>query len=110
MRKKTKSNYRAVFITCANFTEGEKIAQAVVEKKIVACCNIIPKITSIYWWKDKIEKSEEVLLLLKTTKNKIKKLTKEVKKIHSYEVFELVALPILEGNKKYLKWIAENLI
>jgi len=83
MKEKTKSNYRMVFITAGNLTEAEKIAQKIVELKLVACCNLVPKITSIYWWKNKIEKSEEVMLILKTKKENLKSLIKEVKKIHS---------------------------
>lgn len=107
--KKVKNNFRVVFITCANFEEGEKIVNEIVKAKLAACGNIFSGLTSIYWWKGNIEKAEEVLVILKTKKSKVKKITKKVKQLHSYEVFELISLPILEGNNDYLKWIEKNI-
>jgi periplasmic divalent cation tolerance protein len=105
-----KTKYVVVFVTCANKEEGEKISQSLVEKKLVACVNLIPEIFSHYWWQGKIESSSEVLLLMKTKKSLVNKLIAEVKKLHSYTVPEIIALPIIEGNSDYLDWIKESVI
>jgi len=100
--------YIVVFVTCANKEEGEKISQALVEKKLVACVNLIPEITSRYWWQGKIETSNEVLLIIKSKKSLFKEIVAEVKRLHSYTVPEIIALPIIDGNKDYLDWIEES--
>lgn len=103
-----KMRYIVVFVTCANKEEGEKISQALVEKKLVACVNLIPEITSRYWWQGKIETSNEVLLIIKSKKSLFKEIVAEVKRLHSYTVPEIIALPIIDGNKDYLDWIEES--
>lgn len=97
--------YVVIFVTCANKEEGEKISQSLVKKKLVACVNLVPEITSRYWWQGKIETAEEVLLIIKTKKPLVNRLIKEVKKLHSYTIPEIIALPIIAGNKDYLDWI-----
>lgn len=103
------NGYVVVFVTCANREEGEKISRALVKKKLVACVNLIPEITSRYWWQEKIEVSSETLLIIKTKKSLFKQIVAEVKKLHSYTVPEIIALPIIAGNKDYLNWIRESL-
>lgn len=102
------NTYVVVFITCADEKEGEKISQGLVEKKLVACVNLVPKIISRYWWQGKIETASEVLLIIKTKKSLVDKLITEVKKLHSYTVPEIIALPIIAGNKDYLAWIDKS--
>ena len=97
--------YIVVFITVDGNKEAKKISGYLVRNKLAACVNIVPKISSIYWWKGKIEKSKELLLVVKTKKAIFKKLIKEVKKLHSYTVPEIISLPITGGNKDYLNWI-----
>lgn len=97
--------YIVVFITVDGNKEAKKISGYLVRNKLAACVNIVPKISSIYWWKGKIEKSKELLLVVKTKKVIFKKLIKEVKKLHSYTVPEIISLPITGGNKDYLNWI-----
>ena len=89
--------------------EARKISSSLIKNKLVACVNIITGIVSEYWWKGKIEKSKEVLLIIKTEKAMLKRLIKNVKSVHSYTVPEIIALPIIGGNADYLKWINENL-
>jgi len=103
-----KMRYIVVFVTCTNKEEGEKISQALVEKKLVACVNLIPEISSRYWWQGKIETSNEVLLIIKSKKSLFKEIVAEVKRLHSYTVPEIIALPIINGNKDYLDWIEES--
>lgn len=104
-----KRNNIVIIITCSSEKEARKIRKALLEKRKVACVNIIPKIESFFWWKGKIDSCPEVLLLAKTKKSLLKEIITLVKKIHSYEVPEIIALPISGGNKDYLNWI-ENTV
>ncbi|MFH1823983.1 MAG: divalent-cation tolerance protein CutA [Candidatus Firestonebacteria bacterium] len=102
-------NYIVVFITVSSKKESKKITEYLIKNKLAACVNEIPNISSTYWWKEKIEKSKELLLVIKTKKSVLNKLIKEVKKIHSYSVPEVIALPIIDGNKDYLDWINSSI-
>ncbi len=102
-------NKVVVFITAASKKEAKKISNELLKQRLVACCNLIDKIESIYWWKGKIESSKEVLILAKTDKDKLKRLEKLVKKIHSYDVPEIIALSLQWSQKDYLRWLNENL-
>lgn len=103
-----KSNLRLVFITCKNRSEANLISKNIVKSRLGACCNTISPIKSLYWWKGKTEKAEEVLLLVKTKDELLTQLIREVKRLHSYEVPEIIALPIVRGNKDYLKWVEDE--
>lgn len=94
-----------ILVTTSSEEEGRKIAQVLVEKRIAACVNIINDIESIYRWKGKISDEKEVLLLIKTRKKLYKSVEEEIRKLHSYEVPEIIALPIISGSKDYLYWI-----
>jgi len=98
-----------VFITAPSMEEGKKIARKVVEEKLAACANIVPALHSIYWWQGKIETADEVMLIVKTKSSMVTRLVDRVKKLHSYTVPEIVALPIMDGNRDYLKWIDDSL-
>jgi periplasmic divalent cation tolerance protein len=89
-------------------SEGAALAKALVESGAAACVQIIPKILSTYWWKGKIETSEEVLLVAKTLKSKLPDIKAVLKKKHPYELPELVFLPIQGGLEHYLDWIRAN--
>ena len=84
-----------------------QIAEKLVEKKIAACVQVSGPITSIYEWKGKIENAKEWYCVIKTRKNLYQKVEEAIKAIHPYEVPEIIALPILEGNKDYLDWITQ---
>ncbi|MDP3297347.1 MAG: divalent-cation tolerance protein CutA [Thermodesulfovibrionia bacterium] len=96
-----------VFITAPNEEEAAKIAKSLVEAKLAGCVNIIKNIRSIYSWQGKIEDDTESLMVVKTQKRLFNKLSAHVKKLHSYTVPEIIALPIVEGAKDYLKWLKE---
>lgn len=102
-------NELVIIITCASLKEANKISKKLLDMKLVACTNIIEGVNSAYWWKGKIENSKETLITAKTIKNNFKKVVEEVKKIHSYEVPEIIALPIVYANQDYLKWIRASL-
>jgi periplasmic divalent cation tolerance protein len=95
-------------ITCASITEARRIGRSAVEKRLAACANIVPGVESIYWWKGKVERAREVLVVMKTTAARMAALEKEVKRIHSYEVPEFIVLPIVAGSREYLRWIGES--
>lgn len=101
--------YIVVFITAANKKEADKIAKRLVEQKLVACVNIIDKVKSVFWWEKKINGSKEVLLILKSKKARFNKIVRLVKFLHSYEVPEIIALPIIAGEKKYLRWLDDSI-
>jgi periplasmic divalent cation tolerance protein len=94
----------AVYITCSGEKEAEKIGRILVEKKLVACVNIIPNIKSIYRWNNKIEKSNETLIFGKTRESLKNRIIKTVKENHSYEVPCITFLPVT-GDIDYLKWV-----
>ena len=99
--------YAVVLITAANINEARKIAVATVKERLAACAGIVEKIESLYWWQGKVNKSDEVLLIMKTKMSLAKKLIKKVKSLHSYKVPEIIFLPITTGNPDYLKWIGD---
>ena len=98
-----------VMVTTPNMEEAQKISQALLGTRKAACINIIPKINSTYWWLDKIESSEECMLVIKTELMLLNSLVDVVKKNHSYATPEIIALPIIGGNPDYLKWLDKNL-
>ncbi len=94
-----------VFVTCESREQGEKIAHAVVTEKLAACVNLLPGIRSCYVWERKMTWSEEVLLMIKTTRGRFGQLQDRVKALHSYEVPEVVSISIDEASQPYLDWI-----
>jgi len=97
-----------VFVTTKNVREANKIAAKLVKGKLIACANVVKGVNSIFRWKGKVEKASETLLILKSKKSCFKKIVKTVKKYHSYDVPEIIALPIIDGNKDYLGWVKKN--
>lgn len=100
--------YIVILVTTDSSDSAQRIGQSLVNKKLVACCNIVSNIKSIFRWKGKIDKSDEVLLILKTKKDVFQKVVQEVRNLHPYEVPEIIALPIVYGNKDYLGWIEKE--
>ncbi len=97
--------YLLVISTTNSQMLAEKIANHLLDNKLAACVNIIPNIRSIYKWKDEICRDSEFLLLIKTTANHFEKIKHEISSLHTYEVPEIIALPIEGGNPAYLEWI-----
>ena len=104
----TKSSYIVVFITTSSYEEARKIASALVDQRKAACVNIVPKVSSLFRWKGKIEDVEESLMVVKTRAELFPDVVSTVKSIHSYDVPEIIALPIVEGNPDYLSWLKEE--
>jgi periplasmic divalent cation tolerance protein len=100
---------RIVLVTCGSILEARRIASKVVRKRLAACANIVlGPIQSIYRWKGKVQGAREVLMLLKTNANRLDELEREMKRLHSYEVPEFIALPISAGSRDYLAWLNES--
>ena len=93
-----------VFITASNIREAESIAKKLVEEKHSACANIMPGIKSLYWWKGKIDKSNEFILIGKTFENNFEKIKKETEKAHSYKTPCVLKIQAT-ANEKYYKWM-----
>ena len=98
-----------VLVTCKSPAEARRIGRAVVASRVAACANVLPgKIESIYHWRGRVERARETLLLLKTTRRRWPKLREAIRRMHSYEVPEIVALPIAAGLDEYLDWVGES--
>ena len=97
--------YIIVLVTTASKDEAEKIIQHLLDEKLIACANIIGPVTSFFRWSGKVEKAEECLVLMKSRRDLFEKLAEAVKAIHSYEVPEILAVPVVEGSKAYLDWL-----
>ncbi len=100
--------YTLIFITAPNKREAKKISSTLLDERMIACANIINGIESHFWWKDKKEKTRECLIIAKSKKSCLNKIIKKVKSIHSYEVPEIITLPITGGYKPYLEWIEKE--
>src|ERR1700691_1910231 len=103
------TNKIVVLVTCGSAKEARRIARAGVEQRMAACTNIVTTpVHSIYRWKGKVESAEEFLLVIKTTQGRFAELKAAVKRLHSYDVPEIIALPIAAGGTNYLNWISES--
>jgi periplasmic divalent cation tolerance protein len=99
-----------VVTTVEKREDADRIASAVVRKRLAACAQIVGPIRSTYWWKGKVEEAGEWLCVMKTRQDLFSALEKEIKSIHPYEVPEIIALPIVAGSKSYLQWIDDETI
>jgi len=97
-----------VLVTAPDADVGRKLAAAILNVRAAACVNIVPGLESHYWWEGKIDQSSEVLLLIKTTKAKLKALEKVVRKNHPYDTPEFIAIPANLVSKKYLAWVCDS--
>jgi periplasmic divalent cation tolerance protein len=98
-----------ILSTCSSEEEGERLARRLVDARLAACVNIIPRVRSVYRWKGQVEDAAECLLLIKSSKSLFDAVRSSLEAAHSYEVPEVVALPVLDVSPKYLKWLQENL-
>ena len=98
-----------VFSTCGSREEAEKLARHLLEARLAACVNVIMQIQSFYWWQGKIEDSQEWLLVIKTARDLFDKVRAVLETAHSYELPEVLALPIVDGAPNYLAWLDREL-
>ncbi len=98
-----------VLVTCRSAREARRIARTIVARKLAACANLISTpVESIYRWKGNVESAKEFLLVIKTTRKRFAALRNAVQGLHSYDLPEIIALPISDGSRKYLAWIDES--
>ncbi|HOP95727.1 MAG TPA: divalent-cation tolerance protein CutA [Dictyoglomaceae bacterium] len=97
-----------VISTLGKIEDAEKIANILLEEKLIACANIIPNVKSFFYWNQEKQETEEVILLLKTDKEKFSSLVKRLKELHPYELPEIIGIPVNYGLPEYLTWIKES--
>lgn len=98
-----------VLVTCESAKQARAIARAMVSRRLAACGNVVEApMRSIYRWKGKVESAKEFLLILKSSRRRFAAIDAAVRQLHSYDVPEIIALPVMEGSRGYLDWIAES--
>jgi periplasmic divalent cation tolerance protein len=103
-----KKDYVVVLTTCANQSKAEAMANALVRSRLCACVNILPGARSVFRWKGVVQTEDEVILLCKTRKGAYAELEKEIKRLHTYDVPEVISLAVDEGSAEYLDWIEDS--
>ncbi|MCP5005520.1 MAG: divalent-cation tolerance protein CutA [Planctomycetes bacterium] len=102
------SGYIIIFITASSVDEAKKLGRVLVEEKLVACANIMSSVHSIYHWQGELCDDEEVLMVLKTKRELFSPVEVRVRELHSYDVPEIIAMPIIEGSDNYLSWLRDE--
>ena len=97
-----------MLVTTANRREAMRIAKSVVEKRLAACGNVLPSVTSIFRWKGRVQKSGETLLIMKTTSRRYPALQRLIRSMHSYEVPEIIGLTVERGLHPYVEWVQKE--
>lgn len=96
---------RWCYVTAPSEDEARQLARTLVTERLAACANVFPGVRSFYWWQGEVQEDAECVLVLKTRADRVAALTARVRALHSYTVPCVVALPILEGNPDYLRWL-----
>jgi len=99
-----------VYTTCDSEAAAVQLARDLVDKRLAACVNILSGVRSIYRWKDKTEDTSEWMLVIKTSRERFADLSAQIQKLHTYEVPEVIAIPIVDGSEAYLDWLHRELI
>jgi periplasmic divalent cation tolerance protein len=102
------NEYLLVISTVSNKDEGNAMAQKIVEERLAACVTVTSAVQSFYWWEERISNDQEFILFIKTKTSLFPKLEERIKALHSYQVPEIIALPIHTGSKDYLGWLHRN--
>mgnify|MGYP000372965476 CR=1 FL=1 len=103
------TEYCVGLITASHREEAERIAEALVRQRLAACVTLIPEVESIYWWEGRVVRDREVVLFVKTSRAQWPALMAAVKEWHSYQIPEIIALPIVDGSEAYLQWLERSL-
>jgi periplasmic divalent cation tolerance protein len=105
---KKAAQFSIVLVTAPNKKVARALARAALKKRLAACASLAPGLESHYWWREKIERSAEVLIIFKTTRRRLGALEELILKRHPYDTPEFVALPLHAGTDRYLKWITAS--
>lgn len=108
MSAKIGGGWVLVLVTTPTVEEAEAVSRSLLEKRLIACVNIVRDVKSLFWWRGKIDEAGEALLIMKTRIEKLLDLIRSIKEKHSYTVPEIIAIPILAGYHEYLKWLDES--
>lgn len=103
------SPYVVVFMTASDKKEALKIVHLLLDERLIACANIVGPVSSLFWWEGKIDQASEFLVIMKSRKDLFKRLCERVKETHSYEVPEVLELPVTESLPSYLEWLSASL-
>ena len=103
------TQYIIVLVTTPSKAEAEKISQKLLEARLIACANIVGPVVSHFHWAGKVDQAEEFLIFMKSRASLFEELSSEVSRLHSYEVPEILALPVVAGSKAYLEWLQSSL-
>jgi periplasmic divalent cation tolerance protein len=101
--------YIIVYITAKDADEASRIGETLVRERLAACTNVIPEIKSTYWWKGRVEKEGEAVLLLKSVQDRAEQIIRRVRELHSYEVPCIDIVPLSGGNPEYFRWLEESI-
>ncbi len=102
-------SYVFIVTTTSNKEEAVKIVRSLLKERLIACANILGPVSSLFWWQGKIEEENEFLVFMKSRKSLFERISKRVMEIHSYDVPEIILLPIIEGSPPYLDWLRDSL-
>jgi periplasmic divalent cation tolerance protein len=97
-----------LFLTCANAKEANNISKTLLEKRLIACARKIP-VSSSFWWKGKVDRADEAMLMMESVEEKFGEIETEVKKLHSYETFVLTTIPVGRSSSGVQEWLKESL-
>jgi periplasmic divalent cation tolerance protein len=103
------TNKILVFCTCESKEAAERLAKLLLEARLAACVNVITQIRSFYWWKEKIESADEALMIIKTSTGLFDQVRERIQSAHSYDVPEIISVPITAGSPAYLEWLGGEL-
>ena len=98
-------SYNIVFMTAGSREEAVKIVRVLLKEKLIACGNVVDSVSSFFWWHGKIEEEKEVLVVMKSSEKLFKRLSERVKELHSYDVPEVLAVPVVDSSPLYLDWL-----
>jgi periplasmic divalent cation tolerance protein len=94
-----------VYVTASSYKDAHRIGSAIVAERLAACANLLPGMTSMFWWEGRVQEASEVTIILKTRDDLVERLTDRVRELHPYECPCIVALPITGGNDMFIDWI-----
>ena len=97
-----------VLVTCPTPAVGRRLARELVRLRLAACVNVLPGVESVFRWQGKVDRSREALLVIKTTRARLARLTRTVVALHPYDLPEVIALPLIAGHPPYLRWVASS--